>query len=348
MKVVVVNNCVPFVRGGAEHLADALVTQLHEHGHRAQLVRLPFRWDPPEKIAESMLAAALVEIDLADLVIGLKFPAYHAQHDTKVLWLLHQFRDVYDLWNTPMQGVPATPEVRRLREAIIRADNRCFASCRAIFTNSPVTSDRLLRYNGFDSTVLWPPLRDPLGLESPRYEPFVFAGGRVNGAKRQHLAVEAMRYARSGIRLVVAGAPETPADEQRLRDLVARHGLEDRVELVMRYIGEDEKREYLGGALACLSIPWDEDSYSYVALEALSARKAVVTTEDAGGVRLLVDDGVTGLVVPPEPRELGGALDRLARDPRSARRMGEAGHERLALLGLSWARVVEALVGSSP
>jgi len=344
MKIVVVNNCVPFVRGGAEYLADTLTAQLNKHGHRAQLVRLPFRWDPPEKIAESMLAAALMEIDLADAVIGLKFPAYFVQHDTKILWLLHQFRQVYDLWGTPMQDLAMTPEVERIRRSVIRADNRCFASCRQIFTNSPVTSERLARYNGFDSTVLLPPPHDAPPPSRRHYGEFVFAGGRVNAAKRQHLAVEAMRYVQSDVRLVVAGSPETPDDEQRLRSLVERHGLGTRVELVMRHISEDEKREYLAGALACVSMPWDEDSYSYVALEALAACKPVVTTDDAGGVRLLVDDGVTGAVVSPEPAALADAYDRLARDRRATQRMGEAGRERVADLRLSWSGVVDALV----
>lgn len=344
MKIVVVNNCVPFTRGGAEYLADTLTAQLNEHGHRAQLVRLPFRWDPPEKTAESMLAAALVEIDLADAVIGLKFPAYLVQHATKVLWLLHQFRQVYDLWDTPMQGLPSTPEVEQIRDSVIRADNRCFASCRKIFTNSPVTSDRLSRYNGFQSEVLLPPPHDGAAPIPRDYGGFVFVGGRVNAAKRQHLAVEAMRHVRTDIQLVVAGAPETEADEQRLRALVSRHALADRVELVMRHISEGEKRDYLRDALACVSMPWDEDSYSYVALEALSAGKPVVTTDDAGGVRMLVDDGVTGAVVPPDPLSLADAFDRLARDRRKARRMGEMGSERVADLGLSWSRVVDTLV----
>ena len=60
MKIAVLNNCVPFLRGGAEHLADALVSKLAEYGHQAMLVRVPFRWDPPDKIVDHMLACRLM------------------------------------------------------------------------------------------------------------------------------------------------------------------------------------------------------------------------------------------------------------------------------------------------
>src|SRR4051794_39882965 len=106
MKVAVVNNCVPFVNGGAEHLADALTSKLSEFGHQAILIRIPFSWEPPQKILECMLACRMLRMPNVDRVIALKFPAYYLPHPNKVLWLLHQFRQAYDLWNTEFQGIP--------------------------------------------------------------------------------------------------------------------------------------------------------------------------------------------------------------------------------------------------
>src|SRR6185369_16591872 len=101
MKVAILNNCIPFVKGGAEHLAEALRMKLIEHGHEAALIRIPFQWNPAERIVEHLLACRLIKLSGVDRVIGLKFPAYHVPHDNKVLWLLHQFRQAYDLWGTP-------------------------------------------------------------------------------------------------------------------------------------------------------------------------------------------------------------------------------------------------------
>ena len=41
MKLLVANNAAPFVRGGAELLAERLVTELVAAGHEAELLRLP-------------------------------------------------------------------------------------------------------------------------------------------------------------------------------------------------------------------------------------------------------------------------------------------------------------------
>src|SRR5262249_41662906 len=154
MKIAVLNNCVPFLRGGAEHLADALVTKLAEHGHKALLVRIPFRWDPPEKILEHMLACRLMRLPEVDRAVALKFPAYCVPHPNKVLWLLHQFRQAYDLWGTRFGCLPDSSRGREIRDAIARADNSYLPEARRIFTNSTVTSGRLKKFNGLDSEVL--------------------------------------------------------------------------------------------------------------------------------------------------------------------------------------------------
>ena len=59
-------------------------------------------------------------------------------------------------------------------------------------------------------------------------------------------------------------------------------------------------------------------------LEEFLAHKPVVTTKDAGGPIEFVENGVTGLVVDPEPEALGGAIARLADDHRLARSFGDA------------------------
>ena len=80
MKIAVVSNQAPFVYGGAEYLADTLAARLRGRGHRVDIVRLPFKWYPPQAILEHMLAVRLLNVAAGgpDLVIALKFPAYLA------------------------------------------------------------------------------------------------------------------------------------------------------------------------------------------------------------------------------------------------------------------------------
>jgi glycosyltransferase involved in cell wall biosynthesis len=65
-------------------------------------------------------------------------------------------------------------------------------------------------------------------------------------------------------------------------------------------------------------------------LEAMAAGLPVVAS-DVGGVGELVDEGATGLLVPPaDPEALGAALQRLLDDAGLRRRMGAAGRQRVA------------------
>ncbi len=70
-------------------------------------------------------------------------------------------------------------------------------------------------------------------------------------------------------------------------------------------------------------------------IEAARMARPVVATR-VGGVPEMVDDGVTGIVVPPaDPPALAAAVERLWRDPARARAMGHAaqrvGRERFGI-----------------
>lgn len=344
MKVLVVNNAAPFIRGGAEELADNLVRELNAtRGVESELLRLPFRWSPTERLIEEVLVHRRLRLVNTDRVIALKFPAYLVPHDHKTLWLLHQFRQAYDLAEAG-QGLSDAGREGEIRRLIRQADDECFHACRRIFVNSPVTQSRLRRFNGFQSEVLYPPLNDAglfCGGESQGY---IFAGGRIAPGKRQHLLVEAMaKVSAPGARLLVAGPPESEAYAEELRSIVARYDLSDRVELRFGFHPRKDIAGWVNGAQACAYIPFDEDSLSYVAMEAFAAGKPVLTTTDAGGLLEMVD-AETGVVAEPTLEALSAGLDVLARDPALSRRLGDAARASWNRRGLTWEATVERLL----
>ena len=343
MKIAVLNNAVPFVRGGAEHLADALTAKFREYGHQALLVKIPFQWEPPSKILEHMLACRLMRMPGVERVVALKFPAYYVPHDDKVIWLLHQFRQAYDLWGTRLQGLPDTRDGREIRDVIVHADSAYLAGARKIYTNSAVTSGRLKKFNGLDSQVLHPPLLSQDQFVCREYGDYVLALGRINEAKRQCLLVESMQYCHSDVKLIVAGKAETKESADAIEATIRKRGLGDRVKFMDRFISEDEKVELLSRALACAYIPYDEDSYGYVTLEAFLSKKPVLTCLDSGGIHELAKDNVTGRVVPANAKSLAEAIEELYHDKAFARRMGEAGHELAQKLDINWDRVIRTL-----
>ena len=161
MKVLVLNNMVPFLRGGAEALAEEIVRRLNAtKGIEAELLRIPFKWEPAERLIEEILICRSMRLYNTDLMIGLKFPAYLVPHTRKRLWLLHQYRQAYDLWDARQSNIPNIPRGREIRRAVIEADNRCMPDCEKIFATRLV-ANRLHHYNGFDSEIMMAPLNDP-------------------------------------------------------------------------------------------------------------------------------------------------------------------------------------------
>ena len=343
MKVLVVNNAVPFIRGGAEELADNLVRQLNAtEGVQAEHLRIPFAWEPQERLIEEMLAVQSLRVHNIDLMIGLKWPAYLLPWERKRLWLLHQFRQAYDL-NTPGEGYLGDARGREIAQAIRHCDDACFPECERIFTNSPVTQERLRRFNGVVSENLYPPLNDPELFGGGEDGGYIFAGGRVGPGKRQHLLVEAMSLAPRAVRLVIAGPPDSEAYVTPLKARIAELGLEDRVELKLGFHPRQAIAAWANNARACAYIPYDEDSLGYVTMEAFAAGKPVLTTRDSGGLLEIVGEE-TGAVTEPTPEALAEGLARL-NDPALAATRGAAAGALWAARGLTWARTIETLLG---
>jgi glycosyltransferase involved in cell wall biosynthesis len=335
----------PFVRGGAEQLAEHLVANLQRtKGVSAELLRIPFSWDPFERVIEEMMLCRMMELYWVDRVIGLKFPAYLIPHQHKTLWLPHQYRQAYDLFDRGQSHIPDDERGNAVRKLVVQADNACFGAVEGIFVNSKTTRDRLKHYNGFSSAVLHPPLNDPEIFANVSTGNYIFAGGRVNAGKRQHLLIEAMRFCRSSVRLIIGGPPDTPPDAERLRQAADDPALEGRVILDLGFLKRERLAAYVNNALACAYLPLDEDSAGYVTMEAFQAEKPVITSIDSGGVLEIAIDGATGLVVEPTPASLADAMDRLFFEPTFAEQLGRAGRELWAGKNVNWPSTIERLL----
>jgi glycosyltransferase involved in cell wall biosynthesis len=148
-----------------------------------------------------------------------------------------------------------------------------------------------------------------------------------------------MKHARSDVRLVLVGSgPDEPA----LRREISKAGLSSRVSIEVA-VPDERLVDLYDNALGVYYGPYDED-YGYVTLEGMAARRPVITLTDAGGPLEFVADGETGLVAHPEPAEIGAAFDRLFKDRALAKRLGDAGSEKLNASMPTWPEIVARLV----
>ena len=343
MKILIVNNMVPFLRGGAESLATNLVRHLRRYGHDADLLRVPFRWEPAHRILDEMLACRMMRVNNVDRIIGLKFPAYLIPHPHKTLWVVHQFRQAYDLAESGHSHLVNDPTGQELRRSITAADNECLAESDGISTISRVVSDRMLRFNNVPSHVLHPPVDDADDFKPLSSDNYIFCGGRINSFKRQKLLVQAMRHTTSKIKLVVAGPPDNPADGVQLERIIDKHKLHDRVTLELGFLKRERLVDLVNRSLACAYVPYDED-YGYVTLEAFYAGKPVITTHDAGGVLDFVTDQLTGRIVDPTPESLANAIDEFAENRQATVALGKAARDDIHDRNINWPSTVRRLV----
>jgi D-inositol-3-phosphate glycosyltransferase len=144
-------------------------------------------------------------------------------------------------------------------------------------------------------------------------DPVVLFVGRIQPLKGADLAVRALAdVANPRTRLVIVGGPSGPdgaSEVAALHSLVAELGLERRVQFVAPQPHE-QLADYYRAADVCI-VPSRTESFGLVALEAAACGTPVVAA-NVGGLRLLVDDGVTGFLVDQrDPTAYASLLDRV-------------------------------------
>ena len=345
MKIGIATVQVPFITGGAETLATSLRAELVKRGFEADIISIPFKWYPPERILDCMLMGRLMDLSEVngtkiDRVIALKFPAYFAPHDNKVGWILHQHRQAYDLYGTEYGDLHQSTQGQRVAEAIRTWDNKFLSELQNTFTISNRVTARLAEYNNLSAQTLYPPPGDYAEFHCDGFGDFILYPGRFAPIKRQHLIVEAMKTVPDEVKLVLIGSHDNEYGES-VRKRIATLGLEGRVELTGTVTAEEKIRLY-SRCLAVYNGVYDED-YGYVTLEAFLSGKPVITHPDSGGPLEFVRHQDNGFVVEAEPELIGDCVDRLT-NRTLAREMGNRGKETIEQQDITWDHVIDKLL----
>jgi mannosyltransferase len=182
----------------------------------------------------------------------------------------------------------------------------------------------------------------PHGVDTDRYAPstdraaaFAQAGlpgryaigcfGRVRAQKGSDVFVDAMcrllpRYPDFTAVMVGAITTEHLAFANDLRKRIEAAGLQSRIVITGELPIEDVQRWYQ--RLTIYAFTSRNEGFGLTLIEAMSVGAALVASR-AGAAELVVEDGVTGVLTPPDDVDaLVAALEPLMRDPASAMAMG--------------------------
>ena len=206
----------------------------------------------------------------------------------------------------------------------------------AIVAISSYTAREIARFANAQVVVIpytLPFAEDESKARPPRPGGFqvLFVGRLVERKGVMHLIdAIAQMPASLGPRLVVIGdGPERQALERRARD----SGLAERVQIRGRVADDELHATYAASDVLVLpsivDARGDTEGLGVVLLEAMSYGIPVVAS-DVGGITDIVEHDKSGLLVQPgDVAQLTRALERLARDPGLAKRLGAAGEQRV-------------------
>ncbi|EIZ81185.1 glycosyltransferase [Novosphingobium sp. Rr 2-17] len=221
------------------------------------------------------------------------------------------------------------------RKAAVTIANT-FAS--AVVVNSEETRDAFIQaggkaslthlvYNGFE-VAAWPRasiaegqrLRSAFGLDA---RPVVSIFGRLTQWKGQHVLLEALARVPGTQGLIVGGGLfGQDAWEQHLHNQAKALGISDRVQ----FAGfRDDVARLMAGSDVIVHASTAPEPFGRVVVEGMLTGRPVIATQ-GGAIDSIIEDGRTGLVVPPsDPDALAAAIQRLIAAPEQASAMGAAG-----------------------
>ena len=166
--------------------------------------------------------------------------------------------------------------------------------------------------------------RRAIGMDDGQVVLFV---GRIQALKGLDVAVEALAMVRDRLpraRMVVVGGPSGPSGETEhglIMDQVDRLGLRDSV--IWAGLQPHSRLPVFYRAGDLLVVPSRSESFGLVAAEAQATGLPVVAA-NVGGLRYVVEDGVSGLLVDGwDPADYGKALLRVLDAPAERRRLAE-------------------------
>jgi glycosyltransferase involved in cell wall biosynthesis len=189
-------------------------------------------------------------------------------------------------------------------------------------------------YNGIDLCRF-----DPTPQDVARAAASIAAGevaiglfGQMLPHKGHHVLIEAAPAVLDrcpSARFFFVGALENPPYQDELRRAIAARGLGDR----FSFTGWRGDVPALLKAMTVVVVPTLTPEPAALSLMETMAVGRPVVGSRTGGTPELIEDGRSGLLVPPgDPAALAGAVTRLVTDPELAARIGAAGRDRVQRL----------------
>lgn len=255
----------------------------------------------------------------------------------------------YGVIASRLAGVPIISHVRlilgprAIRNSFLRYADHLIANSNTVahaLESAGISKDRIsVVWNGVDSKAFSPnsdhggrKFRDCLGVPDKGF--LIGYIGRIHYTKGIHTLIQAMTEVVKngpGAMLIIVGDIVIDQSSEyltRLKMLTQKLGLTD----LVHFMPFQDNIRAVYDAVDLVVLPSLAEPFGRVLIEAMAMEKPVIGTR-AGGAVEIVEDGITGLLVPPEdPYALAQAMFQLMKNREIAIRMAKMGRKRAETL----------------
>lgn len=337
MKIVHFAKFYPPEYGGIESVTEALAEDHAAAGHDVEVVCFTRSASHFEKTGHLGLRRIKVQTEIASQPLAISYLKacadatrtaaivhVHAPNMLAALAVLRVPRHVRVVihWHADIENKGVLERlVRPVERAMLRRAD-------VIVATTQNYADASSALKGFENRVKVIPIGIADVVDAPNFEivtpPYVLFVGRLVPYKGLNVLLDAIAMVQSDVEFKIVGiGPELAA----LQDHARRLGISDRVTFMGR-VGETQLQSLMeGAAVFCLPSINRLEAFGVVLLEAMRARRAIVSTNIPGSGVPWVN--ATGINVPvKDPCALAEAINRLLTAPEEAERLGNLARTR--------------------
>jgi glycosyltransferase involved in cell wall biosynthesis len=299
-----------------------------------------------------------------DVIFSTQPPSHVISHRNHFSLFFHHERVFYDLLDYSIRSGVISDELRELATYVRSVDTYFMQDVRFIAASENV-ADRLNKYNRLSPIGIF---YAGIDADFLRYDGNIeytspICVGRHEFPKRPDLFLKAMKEL-DGLKGIVVGSGGRTQDlvmadrfytymshnefsfgklsENEIQDMIYLGKKTNNINSFIRklensdlssnvsFTGSIDHQDLLNqySKALCVVCPAYDEDYGLTAIEAMAMRKPVIACEDGGGYTELIENGITGLIVPPEPTAIADAIRKLQLDLDYAKQLGMNGYEK--------------------
>lgn len=368
---------VPFTFGGTESMIVEIQRLFNiRSSHQCEVIKIPTRENSFWQLIDSYYSFYTLDISHFDAVISTKYPSWMVQHSNHFLYLIHPFRQVYDLYPNFSQQYEVygfdqydlVQEILKIIQTGNERNNDVFDLLLSIRKDISSYPNELFQYPGpflrniiqyFDRNACSPARIKKYFAISKRVReregyfpdnvpvkvlyPPSSQGSCLGRTQTHRYALSVSRLASTKRIDLLVEAMSYVNPEIRLK-IVGEGPEEKKLRKIAKnnpqieFIGfvTEQQLKDLYSNAFALLFVPRDEEYGLVIPEAMHCKKPIITANDSGGPLELVKDGVNGFIVNPHPRDIAEKITYLYQNPQHAQCMGNEGSEFIQKLNKSF------------